>query len=300
MPNTLAHLGIQSVATRAVLHDADHKWIYLGCILPDVSWICQRLAGQILPGIDPYDLRLYVVVQASLLFCLVLSLALATLSNHFWKIFAILSLNSIFHLLLDACQTKWANGVHLLAPLNWELINFNLFWPESLPTYLLTIFGLAYFIWSWRSSVDTPVGMRWRPPMRLLAFIATIALYFSGPFLLVSGPENADNHFVQTLRNREDRVGRHVELDRSYYQYRSSGGSLSAFAGEKLEVEGIAVDRSTIISARGTFVSDNRVRIKDYHVHSRWFRDLANYIGLSLVGMIWLCAVWREKFRREE
>ena len=273
MPNTLAHLGIQGVATRAVLRDAGHKWIYLGCILPDIPWILQRLVGQILPGIDLYDLRLYVVIQASLLFCLLLSLALATLSTHFWKIVAILSFNSFLHLLLDACQTKWANGVHFLAPLNWELINFNLFWPESIPTYLLTVFGLAYFIWRWRSSVNTPIVLKWRPPMRLLASIAVIALYFSGPFLLLPGPADADNHFVRTLRNREKRQGRHVEFERNYYRHKSSGSVLHTFAGEKVEVEGVTVERSAVISARGDFVSDNRVLIKDYHVHSSCNRN---------------------------
>ena len=69
MPNTLAHLGVQGIATRSVLRDADLKWIYLGCIIPDVSWIIQRLVRYVIPNIDLYDLRLYAIVQASLLFC---------------------------------------------------------------------------------------------------------------------------------------------------------------------------------------------------------------------------------------
>ena len=296
MPNTLAHLGVQGLATRAVYADADHKWIYLGCIVPDVPWILQRLVGQTLPGIDPYDLRLYVIVQASLCFCLVLSLALSTLSTSMWRIFAILSLNSLFHLLLDACQTKWANGVHFLAPLSWELTSFNLFWPESLLTYLLTIFGLAYFIWSWRNNGRNSIGLRWSPSIRLLAFIMLIFLYSSAPFLILNGPRNADNHFVKTLQNRENRPGSYVEFDRTYYQHRSSGDLLLA-AGEELEVEGVALDRSTVISARGAFISENRVRIKEYHLHEPSIRDLGNYIGLSLVGTLWICAIWKEKFK---
>jgi hypothetical protein len=35
MPNTLAHLGIQGVATLSWLKKADLKWIFIGCIIPD-------------------------------------------------------------------------------------------------------------------------------------------------------------------------------------------------------------------------------------------------------------------------
>jgi hypothetical protein len=42
VPNALAHLGVQGVATRALLRDADLKWVYIGCIIPDIPWILQR------------------------------------------------------------------------------------------------------------------------------------------------------------------------------------------------------------------------------------------------------------------
>ena len=82
-----------------------------------------------------------------------LSLALATISKHFWRTLIILSINSLLHLLLDATQIKWANGVHFFAPFNWQLANFNLFWPESIPTYILTFFGLIYFAINWRKCI---------------------------------------------------------------------------------------------------------------------------------------------------
>ena len=93
MPNTLAHLGVQSFTTRNIIRNADIKWIYLGCIIPDMPWIIQRLVRYANPDIDMYDLRLYAIVQASLLFCILLSLAFATISKYFWKTFIILSIN---------------------------------------------------------------------------------------------------------------------------------------------------------------------------------------------------------------
>jgi hypothetical protein len=117
MPNALAHLGVQCLATRFLLKDVDYKWIYLGCIIPDLPWILQRIVKLAFPSIDHYDLRLYVVIQSSFCFCFLLSAALATLSVNYWKTLAILGFNSFLHLFLDACQIKRAKGVHFLAPL---------------------------------------------------------------------------------------------------------------------------------------------------------------------------------------
>ncbi len=146
MPNTLAHLGVQGFATRSLLKDADYKWIYIGCIIPDLPWILRRIVHFAFPGINLYDLSLYATVQSSFCFCLLLSIALAALSVNYWKTFAILGFNSFLHLFFDACQTKWANGVHFLAPFNWHLTNFGFVWPESFLTYILTIFGISYLV----------------------------------------------------------------------------------------------------------------------------------------------------------
>jgi hypothetical protein len=78
-------------------------------------------------------------------FCLILSFALAALAKRFRKVFIILVINSLLHLFLDALQTKFANGVQFFVPFSWKMTNLELFWPESLPTYLLTAFGLIYF-----------------------------------------------------------------------------------------------------------------------------------------------------------
>ena len=79
MPNTLAHFGIQALASKAVDRRADIKWVAVGCILPDLSWITQRLIPFLVPGIDLLSLRVYCLIQASLFFCLLLSGSIAIL-----------------------------------------------------------------------------------------------------------------------------------------------------------------------------------------------------------------------------
>ena len=131
MPNTLVHLGIQGLGNRLVSTRIDLKWVFLGCIIPDLPWIFRRVIIGLNSAIDRYDVLLYSAVQASLLFCLLLALACALVSEKPRLVFAILAVNSLIHLLLDAVEIKWGNGVLLLAPLNWQLLNFNLVWPDS-------------------------------------------------------------------------------------------------------------------------------------------------------------------------
>ncbi len=266
---------------------SDYKWIYVGCIIPDIPWILQRVMKLGFPDIPVYDLRLYVIVQASFCVCLFLSLVFAVFSTQFWKTFIILALNSFFHLLLDACQIKWANGVHFLAPFNWQLTNFGLFWPESIPTYLLTLFGLTYILWNWRKSIKLSLKITWQPTIRLFASITFILSYLFTPLFLLEGPWNADNHFVKTLRSIDKRTDSYVEFDRNSYIYHSEGSLLRTFAGEELTISGIDLHHSASISVRGYVIEKDKLLIDEYHVHSKWFRDSASYLGLVFIGILW-------------
>jgi hypothetical protein len=148
MPNTLAHFAINGLLTRAVLADADLKWVYLGFVIPDLPWILQRIVKSLPLSMDLYDLRAYCIVQSSLLLCVFICIAFSMLVKLRCKAFVILIIGALLYLLLDAVQIKWANGVHLFLPFNWNLIRFDLFWPESLGTYILTTAGIMYFVFN--------------------------------------------------------------------------------------------------------------------------------------------------------
>nr|MBS0019700.1 hypothetical protein [Gammaproteobacteria bacterium] len=124
MPNTIAHFGLQGAASRLLFGTVDPRWIMVGCVIPDAPWIAQRVVHAAAPGFDPYSLRLYFVAQASLLSSLVLCAACAVLTRTPRVLFFLLGFNVLAHLLLDACQTKWGNGVAIAAPISWSLWNF--------------------------------------------------------------------------------------------------------------------------------------------------------------------------------
>jgi hypothetical protein len=290
MPNTLAHLGIQGITTQAFLRKADPKWIYLGCVIPDIPWILQRAILFAFPAIDTIQLRYYADVQASLLFCLILSAALALLTTDFIKTAAILGLNAFFHLLLDACQTKFANGVHFLAPLSWELVNFGWFWPESIPTYLLTGIGLAHIIWRWQPSMRKAAGFIKLSMSRGMLLIFFIAMYFTLPFFLVNGLEAADIHYVSLTHEPHNRIGQYIEFDRARYISNPSGAFLQSSSSEEFRVKGLKLPPPAMVSVRGIFINRNQNLVFESHVHSDWFRDTASYLGLALVTLIWILA----------
>ncbi len=300
MPNTLAHLGVQAVATRTVVRDPDLKWIALGCIIPDLPWILLRVLDVVAPGFNVYDLRLYAIVQSSFAGSLLLCGAFAAISEKPRLVFSVLALNSFLHLVLDACETKWGNGVHLLAPFSWDLLNFGLFWPESLVIYLLTAFGLVYTVGRLRHAESRPVGLSFGSPKGIILALALLGAYYSAPLVLLQGPEERDNHSIKALREKADRAGREVSLDRDLYLKRASGDVVRTFAGEELRTIGKVSTTTGHVSVRGTFIDSKTILVRDLHSNHARLRDWASYIGLLLVAVIWIRSLFGHIMNREK
>jgi hypothetical protein len=289
MPNTLAHIGAQGFVSRPFLDKSDIKWIYLGCILPDVPWMLQRVIRFAGVDVNAYDLRLYVIIQSSLLFSVLLAAVLSMFSARYWRAFAILSLNALLHLLLDAMQVKWANGVHLFAPFSWKLINFGFFWPENRITYLLTVLGIVFFVITWKKTEGGASDMRLKSPMRYTGFVIIALIYMILPLLILDAPEKANNHFVHTLRDYQNRAGKHIELDRKPFDAHTE--TISAFGDEPIQVKGVDFKDSAVLSISGNFIAPDTIWVEEYHVHDEVFRDGASYVGLALVLVVWIFGI---------
>lgn len=300
MPNTLAHFGIQGLLTRTAVPGADLKWVYLACVLPDVPWIIQRLGQVLLPASWFVDLRLYVIVQASFLFCCLLAGALAIWSDLPRRTFGILVLGAFLHLLLDAAQTKWGNGVHLFAPVSWDLLNFEWYWPEEAPTLLLTAFGLGFvFFMLWKVPIHH-ADLRIPTRRSFVMGAVCLFLYFVSPFVFFSGPENADNHSIRTLKEIEARTGKEFEVDRQFLLVRDHGKVLTTFTGEELVVRGYDGNAFGVVSAKGVFVNPITVELTEIHLHAGRLRDLPSYLGIAFLSLIWAWAIYaRLKLRQQ-
>jgi len=289
VPNTLAHFGVQGPLTRATGVHVDAKWILLGCVLPDVPWIARRGIAALAGGaVDPVALRLYAIVQASLLFSLVLAGALALLSGRPRVVFGVLGAGALLHLLLDALQTKWGNGVHLLAPASWETLNVGLFWPESVATVALTLAGVGYLAWEWRRGPSARIPLA-PGPRGAAGALLLAALYLGTPPLFFGGVLASGSHSLASLEEVEERPGRTVELDRVGYTPGRAGegsGTLTVTGGE-LRAAGRLPDGPATISVRGVFADRRTLRVTDYHVHEAGGRALASGLGLALLAAAW-------------
>ena len=295
MPNTLAHLGVAGLVTRSFIKDADLKWIFIGGIIPDLPWIFQRFAWMFFPDINAYDLRLYVIVQSTLLFGIIFSLALASLSKEYLKTFLILSAGCLIHLLLDSLEVKWANGVHLFAPLNWELLNFNLFWNESIPIYLITLFGLIYFFLLLRKGINSPLNLELKKSSRWILFLIFTLIYFILPSFILYQPLEANNHYVKTLQNISERPGKYFEIDRRSYRFENGKGIINTFADEDIELRNINLKTSETISIKGKFLDEKTAEVIDYHVYSVLLRDGTTYVGIILIFMFWILSLFKRE-----
>ncbi len=291
MPNTLAHFGAQILPWKSFDRNASIRWLGLGCIIPDLPWIAQRLLPVAFPSIDLISLRVYCMIEASLFFCLLLAGVFAALSRNSRQVFTILAVSSLTHLLLDAVQTKWANGVHLFVPFSWQMTHFQLFWPEDPLTIGLSLVGLsAIIVIGWRERWQ-PVGWRITGCRSLLAMLL-LAGYLTLPLLFKNGPLQADNHYVSTLLETSQRNGKRIEFDRCYFD--RSTGKIKIFTGERIAVIGQLPPASGVISLSGHFVEGSTILIEKMHQHSRW-RDVLSVIGLVLLAVIWLFPLFHRK-----
>lgn len=287
MPNTFVHLGVQTLASRAVLKTADFKWIAVGCIIPDLPWIMQRISAFLNIGINSYVLRNYLSVQASFVFCLVLCGAFALAAFEKRKIFVLLGSNSLLHLLLDAVQIKWANGVHLFAPFSWKLTSFNLIWPENSIIFLLTCIGaivLVCYGYLDRKKIVYLTSSR----SSYTAAMVLILVYLVGPGFFISQMLHSDNHYSATLSKITERPGKCLELDRGFF--RTEDRTVRIYSGERLRISGMMPEHDALVSLRGYCVDTKTIHVTAMHIHSL-SRDYSSIIALAGVLFVWLTAL---------
>jgi membrane-bound metal-dependent hydrolase YbcI (DUF457 family) len=285
VPNTLVHFAVQGAASRAAWRGLDPRWIYLGCLLPDVPWILRRaVVGLGLP-VDAFDLRLYTMAQASLAGTLFLCAALAFLTVAPRLVLAVLGTGALLHLLLDATELKFGNGVHLAAPFSWRMTCFDLLPGES-PVYLvLAAAGALLVAWEIARNRPPTPGFEWRPS-RLVASAALLAAYLVFPLPFLGPIEASGSYSVRTLREVEARPGRTVSLDRTAFHATPTGGAVELWTGERVRATGDLPAHDATVSLEGTFLAPDLLRVDRLFEH-RQNRDWPSYLALLLLALVW-------------
>lgn len=279
MPNTLCHILLQTPLHRAFFSNRGLLWVIIACLIPDIPWILLR-GALALEVADPYALRLYAGVQASLFFCMMLSAALAQCSRRPAWIFLLLAANCLLHLLIDATQVKWANGVHLLAPFDWSPLQLHIFQPEHPLGVLMTVSGFIYLLWLWPKIAGQPAAPPAPRPAGLAVAALCLVVYLAGPLLFCRNLEQNDFYYLQTLRERELRPGKQIEFDR--VPYSASRRTVTLFSGESVALRGELPASSGTLSVQGRFLTPGTVQVSRYQRHGR-IRDPASVLGIFLI-----------------
>lgn len=286
MPNTLVHFAAQGAASRSVWPRLDARWIYLGCLLPDVPWILRRAVVGLGIPLDVFDLRLYTMGLASLAGTLLLCAALAAATAAPRLVLAVLGTNALLHLLLDATELKFGNGVHLAAPFSWRMTSFELLPGES-PVYLvLAAAGFLLVTWELTRPRSAVVGFVSSPP-RLAASAALLAAYLAFPLPFLGPIEASGSYSVKALREIEARPGRAVHLDRTAFHMTPQGGVVELWTGESVRAKGDVPEHDAIVSLDGTFLAPDVLRIDRLFEH-RQDRDWPSYVALALLVVVWV------------
>jgi hypothetical protein len=292
MPNTLVHFAAQGAASRGAWPRLDARWIYLGCLLPDLPWILRRAVVAFGLPADSFDLRLYTMALASLAGTLLLCAALAAVTAAARLIFVVLGANALLHLLLDATELKFGNGVHLAAPLSWRMTSFDLVPGES-PVYMvLAAAGALLVAWELSRPRKAIVAFAWSPP-RLAASAAFLAAYLAFPLPFLGAIQASDSYSVKTLREVDARAGRMVRLDRTAFHATPGGGVVHLWTGEDVRATGARPAHDAVVSLEGTFLAPDVLRIDRLFVH-RQNRDWPSYVALVMLVAVWVRpARWR-------
>jgi hypothetical protein len=264
----------------------DARWIYLGCLLPDLPWILRRAVVAFGLPVDAFDLRLYTMALASLAGTLLLCAALAAVTAAARLIFAVLGANALLHLLLDATELKFGNGVHLAAPFSWRMTSFDLVPGESHVYLVLAAAGALLVVWELTRPRAAIVGLVWSRP-RLAASVALLVAYLLFPLPFLGAIQASDSYSVKTLREVDARAGRTVRLDRTAFHVTPAGGVVHLWTGEDVRATGEMPDREAIVSLEGTFLAPDVLRIDRLFVHKQ-NRDWPSYVALVLLAGLWV------------
>ncbi len=282
MPNTLVHIALQNALMYPVQRcGVLMSMILAGCVIPDFPWIAQRLLQWLNAGIDPIQLRAYSTIQASLFVSLIAAVACSTFYKRYLVAWAVIALGCGLHLLLDASQIKWGNGVNLAAPIDWRMTNFGFIWADHELTLWLSAFGLLIMVLQWNRLV-IDAGSIVSSRRRWTIFLFALLVYVSVPYQLRDKAINADLHFMNTLLEYSARAGKSIDLDRRPLKNFSGKCHVEVFTGELLRLESPLDPCHGTYSLRARFTDSETLRVENKHRHVV-NRDILSIIGLTLI-----------------
>jgi len=206
------------------------------------------------------------------------------------------SLGCALHLILDALEDKWGNGVHLAAPFDWAHFSVGVWPTESTVTWLISLGGVIVIFLVHRLKTDAAmIHITW---LRTIGMAGLIAFYAVIPMVFVDDVIASNSLYLGTLSQSSDRDGQLIEFDRSLVMVQGEDVVVESHTREVFTiVEPPEEIQSGSYSLKGRFVSKDRIQVTEWKSHSG-LRDIASSIGLALIGA-WFVAIVVLRCREE-
>ncbi len=292
MPAALVHMGVQGALLRSSRWRTEILWIYVGAILPDIGWIIQRVFRYMPIQVDPFLLLSYSSILTTLTGCLIASAAIAMLTAEKQRVFALLATGSLLHLILDAAEIKWANGVLLFAPFSWTMTTWDVFHQDGPFILTVTAGSLLFVLWNWNAGIREINRAMWRLSPKNIAFaVFFLALFFAWPIPWLDAPEKSGLYDMAVIRDVDSRTGSPIEIDRAHYD--SARNQIRIFTAEQIYLENFSAPADTLVSVRGVFQTPDVIQVKEYIIHHPWQRAVASKVGLGLLALFLMHTAWK-------
>jgi hypothetical protein len=290
MPHTLAHIGLQYPLGKTVHPAGDPRWIALGLMIPDFSWILQRGVLATVPAVPAIELRGYAVIQSTPFMCLILALAFAALSRKPRVVFGVLMGHAMLHLGTDAVESRGGVGVSFLAPFDWSAWSFPLLAMDGVAVTLFGVAGMGVLIWLTlkRESWVKPILAERMTSLRCLVAVAGVAAWLFLPLVFVPGAIRNNVHDLATWSMETPASGTKVHLDRVPWTPGDPGTIKNAIIARPVPVHGVQAHAPALLSATATFMEDRILSVDNYILHPPGRRVSYTYLGLAGVLWIWM------------
>jgi hypothetical protein len=261
--------------------------LLLGATWPDLPWVLLRGLHMVVPISSSLTPSYYVQPFATPLMCLWAGVIFACCVRRPRRQAVAFVAAAWLHLLLDACQTRFGNGVAFLYPLSGKLYDFEVFWEESPVGLAMLALSVGFVAVVAKQGV---ASMTWKRPPAMWVAVLLVG-YFAMPVVTWSLMRGDDTFGMAFVSDPTSFEGRTVGFDRNLLAG-TNPPILRTWYGRDLRLVGVPAEAQAgdIVSVRGRY-TDGEIAVEAFHVHLRHLHDVPSMVALAVFVVI----LWRAR-----
>jgi hypothetical protein len=285
LPSLMVHYGTTLLAGWPVRHQSVTTALLLGATWPDVPWMALRVLDLWSPDELRIPLRLYAQAFHTPLMCLWGGLIFACFMQRPRPQALAFIGAAWFHLVLDAFQTRYGNGVALLYPFSWRVYDFELFWPDGTIGLILLAMSTAVVLHAFWKGLE-PLHLR-RPSW--LRVTALTLGYLLMPLATWHAAFDANVFNALFIYFPSALEGKEVGFERNAL-VSSKPPRLRTWYDHHLALDQVPDEArpGDVVSLRGTY-GEGQLKVRQFHIHSLDLHSTPSIVAFVMLVL----AFWR-------